>query len=161
VLTDLWWYAQSFELPEISTSPPRVNGRSGAMINLAADNMEYGEISVTAILDKEFRVYTELYEFFIKRLNVNSGNFIKYGQFDLWVEVLGGEGTVIKRFDFYKCRLTNFGGVEYDSTTPEDDHQYISLGFVYDYFDYDRTFKDINDTDKNLEPFTIHTRLEV
>jgi hypothetical protein len=78
LLTDVWWFAQGFTLPAISMSPPRVNTRSGAMVNLAADTTEYGELGIDAILDKDWKTYTELYEFFIDRLHVESAQFIKY-----------------------------------------------------------------------------------
>ena len=133
-------------------APPKVNGRAGAMVNLAADNADYGELSIEAILDKDWKVYTSLYEHFVNRLNVESGQFIKYGQIDIWVETYNGEGKKTSRFDFYNCRLTSFGAVDFMTTTPEDELNFLTLNFVFDYFDYNNTFRIKKTTDLKLDP---------
>jgi hypothetical protein len=153
-LKDTWWAAQSFTLPAITMAPPRVNSRSGAMINLAPDTTEYGELMIDAIIDKEWKVYKSLYEFFVDRLNVESGQFIKFGQIDIWVETYNGEGKKTSRFDFYNCRLTNFGEVDFNTTNADDEHNYLTLGFTFDYFDFNNTFRIKQSTDLSLDPLS-------
>jgi hypothetical protein len=85
-------------------------------------------------------------------LNVESAQFIKYGQFDLWVETYDGEGKKTSRFDFYNCRLTSFGEVSFITTSPDDELNYLSLNFTFDYFDYNNTFRTKKTTDLKLDP---------
>ncbi len=139
-LKETWWFAQTFSLPGLSMSPPQVNNRSGAMVNLAPDVVDYGELSMDVLLDKEWKVYDSLYAYFIKRLNVETGTFEKYKQFDLWVEFHNGEGTKTKKFWFYKCRMTNFGDLTLDTQDPEDTLNTFTMSFVFDYFDFENYF---------------------
>jgi len=133
----LWWNAQSFTIPPITMSPPEINTRSGSTVVLASDTVDYGEVTITAILDKEWKVYDELYQYFIKRLNVEKGTFEKEKTYDLWIELYDGKGNKIKRFDFYRCRISNFGAMEFNTTDQEDTLKSLDLTFTFDYFDYD------------------------
>lgn len=140
-LGKLWWNAQDFQLPALTLSPPQVNNRSGAMINLAADTVDYGDLVVDLILDREWKVYDEVYQHFVKRLNVETGEFVNYGQFDLWLEVFNGKGESVKKFWFYNCRLTSFGDMTFSTQDTEDTLNILNMTFVFDYFDYDSNFR--------------------
>ena len=142
-MKEMWWNAQTFSLPEITLAPPQVNNRSGALINLGSDTVTYGELSIQVILDKEWKVYDSLYAHFVKRLNVESGVFAKEGTFDLWVQMFDGKGKAVKKFDFFRARLTSFGQIEFDSTDSEDTNNVLEMSFVFDYFDYDNIFDKI------------------
>lgn len=137
----LWWNATSFQLPSIALTPPKVNTRSGAPVNLASDTVDYEDLSIDLILDKQWVVYDELYKHFVKRLNVETGKFINYGQFDLWIQILDGEGNLVKKFWFYNCRLTNFGDVNFSTQDAEDEHTVLNMMFTFDYLDYDDNFR--------------------
>ena len=142
-MKDMWWNAQTFLLPEITLAPPQINNRSGAMINLGSDTVTYGELSIRILLDKEWRVYDSLYSHFIKRLNVEDGTFVKEGTFDLWVQMFDGKGKPVKKFDFFKARLTSFGQIDFDSSDPEDTQNVLEISFVFDYMNYDNIFDKI------------------
>ena len=136
-LDNIWWNATTFEIPGLTLAPPKINGRAGATINVAADVAEYEDISISLLLDKEWKVYDELYQYFINRLNVETGQFLKDGRFDLWLEVFDGEGKSVRKFWFYNCRVTLFGELSLDTQDSEDGNHILSMVFLYDYFDYD------------------------
>lgn len=137
----MWFNAQTFQLPSITLSPPQVNSRSGALINLASDTADYGDLTVDLILDKEWVVYDNVYNHFVKRLNVETGNFEPFAQFDLWIEIFNGEGNSVKKFWFYNCRLTSFGDMNFSVQDTEDELNLLNMTFVFDYMDYDNTFR--------------------
>ena len=139
-LENTWWNCQTFEIPTISFEGPQLNTRSGALIKMASDTVTYDDLSIDLILDKEFKTYDEIYAHFLKRLNVETGQFLKYDQFDLWFQLFDGAGKIIKKFWFYNCRLTSFGGASYNTTTDEDENPTLTMTFTYDYFEYDNTF---------------------
>ena len=139
-MKDIWWNAQTFQLPAINMTPPKVNTRSGAFVNLASDTVDYDDLTIDIILDKEWKIYDELYAHFLKRLNVETGEFLKEGTFDLWIEFFDGTGKSIKKFWFYRCRLLSFGDMQVTTQTSEDEHNYLSMTFTYDYMDYDNNF---------------------
>ena len=136
-LEGIWWNCTTIEIPGIQLSPPKINGRAGATVNLASDTAEYSDISVTILLDREWKVFDELYQYFINRLNVETGQFKKDGRFDLWIEVYNGEGNKVKKFWFYNCRVTLFGELALDTQDSEDGNHVVTLAFLYDYFDYE------------------------
>lgn len=139
-MPNIWWNAQAFSLPDITLSPPQINNRSGALVNLGPDTVDYGELNVELILDKEWVVYDEVYAYFLDRLNVETGEFIKEGTFELWIQMYDGKGKPIKKFNFYKCRLTSIGGLDFNSSDTEDTLNVLNLSFVFDYLDYDNQF---------------------
>ena len=140
-MPDIWWNAQTFTVPSIVLAPPQINNRSGALVNLGSDTTNYEELNITLILDKEWKIYDELYAHFIKRLNVETGEFIKEGTFDLWIQFFDGEGNMIKRFDFFRCRLVSFGGLDVTTQDTEDTLNTLELSFVFDYMDYSNMFR--------------------
>ena len=137
----LWWNAQTFQLPSITMQPPQINSRSGALINLASDTVDYEDLNIDLILDKEWKVYDELYKHFLKRLNVETGEFLKYDQIDLWIEIFNGAGESVKKFWFYNCRLTSFGDMTFDTQDSEDVLNVLNMTFSFDYLDYDSNFR--------------------
>ena len=139
-MKNLWWNAQTFQLPAITTTGIKINTRAGAMIGLASDTVEYDDLSIDLILDKEWKVYDELYAHFLKRLNVETGEFLKFDQFDLWVELFNGEGHSVKKFWFYNCRLQSFGDMLFNTQTSEDELNVLNMTFSFDYLEYDNTF---------------------
>lgn len=134
-LENMWWNAQTFSLPSISLEPPRHNTRAGAMVNLASDTVTFGDLSIEVILDKEWKVYDAIYQHFVQGLNVEHADFEKEDSFDIWLDFYNGAGEAVKRFWFYKCRITEFGGIDVSTTDPEDEHNTFNISFVFDYMD--------------------------
>ena len=139
-LKDVFWYVQRFPIPEIQMDGIRTNSRAGSRLYLPADTVTFGPLMLDVIVDKDMVVYDTLYAHFVKRLNIDTGSFDKSGYFDIWVQVNDGEGNAIRKFTFEKARLTNFGGLEFDSTDEGDSEQIIQLTFEYNTFDYDNCF---------------------
>jgi len=136
-LENLWWNVQNISLPTISLSPPQSNSRAGALVNMAADTCVYGELSVTVILDKEWKIFDELYNYFLEGLNVDNGKYASK-KFELWAEFTNSDNEVIKKFWFHSCRLTDFGGIVIDTTSQDDDLQFLTLTFQILYYTYEK-----------------------
>lgn len=140
-LPNVWVNSQTFSLPTISLSPPKMNSRSGALVALASDTVEYDDLTVDIILDKEWKVWNDLYKFFLNELNVEEGTFLKDQVFDTWIEFFDGSGKSVKKFMFYKCRLLSFGDINLSTMSGEDELNNLSLTFTFDYMeDMDITF---------------------
>ena len=61
-LGEFWLQAQSCSLPGLTFALPEVDGRAGARLKLAADNVEYGDLIIDAIIDKEWKAYDIIYD---------------------------------------------------------------------------------------------------
>ncbi len=138
-MKNLFFNAQTMNLPSIMCEPPQQNTRAGGVQLFASDTVHYDDLNITAILDKNWKVYDDLYEYFLEGLNVETGKFSHFKEFDLWADFYDGKGKVTKRFWFYGCRLTSFGGVELNTTDMETNN-IINLTFKFLYMDYDNNF---------------------
>ena len=137
----VWVNSQTFALPAITLSPPKVNTRSGALVNLASDTVDYDDLSIDVIMDKDWDVWNSLYAFFLDGLNVEEGTFLKEQPVDLWIEFFNGQGKSVKKFMFYKCRLLSFGDVALSTMDVEDELNTLNVSFTFDYMeDMDITF---------------------
>ena len=140
-LGKVWVNSQTFILPGLTLAPPQVNTRAGAVVGLAADTVDYDDLSVDVILDKDWSVWNTLYKYFLDGLNVEHGTFKKDKKFDLWIEFFDGSGKSQKKFNFYNCRLLSFGNIQTDIMDTEDTINTMNLTFLFDYMeDMDNTF---------------------
>jgi hypothetical protein len=137
-LKDFWWNVTSVVLPTISLAPPEINTRSGANIALAADTAVYSDLAVTLVIDKDWLAYDMIYSYFLEGLNVDTGKFSHFKDFDLWLEVLDGTGNVKKKFWFYSCRITDISGIIASPEDTEDTLQVLDVTFNVMYFKMDR-----------------------
>jgi hypothetical protein len=136
-LEDLWWNAQSFELPTITLTVPQNNTRAGALVSQGTDTVNYSDFSVQVILDKEWKVFDELYQYFVEGVNVETGKFAHNKKFELWVEFTNSNNEIYKKFFLHSCRLLDFGGIRVDTTSAEDDLQVLTLSFNILYYSYE------------------------
>jgi len=136
-LKDVWFNVNSMILPTISLAPPEMNTRAGANIHIAPDTAIYTDLSLEIILDKNWEVFDYVYSYFLQGLNVETGKFSHYKSFELWVEIVDGDGNPVKKFNFHSCRLSEFTGFETLPNSPEDEHQTMSLVFNVMYYSVD------------------------
>ncbi len=138
-LTDVWFNAQSLIIPSMSFSPPKIGGRAGAIVNLAPDTVTYTDLVIDVILDKEWKVYDEIYEFFIESLNVEQGTFAPK-KMDIWTDIKDGKGDVVKKFWFYNCRITDISEINVSLLDAGDELNVMTLSLTFDYMDYNNSF---------------------
>jgi hypothetical protein len=142
-LPDVFFNAQSFTLPALTFNPPNIGGRAGAVVKLPSDTVTYDELTIAVILDKNWKVYTDIYTHFVKHLNVEDTTFSD-GKFDIWLDVRDGKGHIIKKFWFYDARILTIDGVDFDSTDDSDTPIVINITFTFNYMDFDNTFKKLS-----------------
>ena len=152
-IPDFWWNCTSVVLPTISLSPPELNTRAGAMVNLAADTATYTDVIFSVVVDKDWLAYDMIYSYFLEGLDVETGKFSHYKKFDIWLEVLDGEGKVKKKFWFYDCRLTDFSGLIASPDDSEDTIQTMDVTFNVMYYKIDNPLY-IGKTEGPLEKYT-------
>jgi len=133
-LRDIWFNVNSIVLPTISLMPPEMNSRAGANVHIAPDTAQYTDLALELIIDKNWEVFDEVYSYFLQGLNVDNGKFSHYKKFELWVEIVDGEGNVMKKFNFHSCRLSEFTGFEVLPNDGEDALQTMSLTFNVMYY---------------------------
>ena len=133
---ELWWNVNAIEIPTISMDVAKFNTRPGAMSGIAPDTCTFSELSVELTLDKNWKTYDELYNFFLEGLNVENAKFSHDKKFELWCEFVDGQGNIKKKFWFHSCRLMDFGGIVATPNDAEDSHQVITITFAILYYDH-------------------------
>jgi len=133
-LKDVWFNVNNMILPTISLTPPELNTRAGANVAIAADTAIYTDLSFEIIIDKDWEVFDYVYSYFLQGLNVESGKFSHSKKFELWAEIVDGEGKVKKKFNFHSCRLLEFTGFEMAPNSAEDEHHTMTITFNVMYY---------------------------
>ena len=137
-LPDTWWNVMSFEMPTISLDTPKFNSRPGATSAIAADTCTYTDFGVELILDKDWKIYDELYQYFLEGLNVENAKFSHQKKFELWIAFYDGKGKEVKKFWIHSARLLEFGGILATPNDAEDTQQTLALSFSILYFQPDK-----------------------
>ena len=65
-LKDVWWNVSNIDLPMISLSSPEMSNRAGSAYKGAADTCSYSDLTVTFIMDKDWKTFDEVYSFFLE-----------------------------------------------------------------------------------------------
>jgi len=139
-LGDFWMNAVQCSIPGISFSPPEIDGRTGRMLTLPADNVVFSDLVITVLLDKEWEVYDTIFETFVDMVNIEDGTF-QQKKFDMWLQVLDGTGKPIKKFWFYGARLMDVGEFDMDIRDNEDSNIEVILTFRFDTMDFNNISK--------------------
>ena len=134
-LGNFWLNAVSCSIPGISFSPPEVDGRSGKLITLAADNVVHSDLVITVLLDKDWEMYDIIYNTFFDMVDVEQGTF-KQKKFDMWMQIKDSKGNNLKKFEFYGTRLIDVGEFDVDVRDQEDTNIEIILTFRFEYFKF-------------------------
>jgi len=137
-LPELWWNVHSVEIPTISMDTPRANSRAGATATMAADTCNFTELSIELSIDKDWKVYKEVYDYFLEGLNVENAKFSHFKKFELWLEFVNGKGETQQKFWFHSCRLMDFGGIVVAPNDAEDSTQTLTMTFSVLYYDHDQ-----------------------
>jgi hypothetical protein len=137
-LGDFWLNAVQCSIPGISFSPAEIDGRNGRVFTLPADTVEFSDLVITVLLDKEWEMYDTIFELFVDMINVEEGTF-KQKKFDMGMDINKSKGTFIKKFWFYGARLIDVGEFDLDVRDSEDSNIEILLTFRFDYMEYNKT----------------------
>lgn len=136
VLDNTFYLAQSFNIPGLSFSNPQMGSRGGARGRLAADSVEFSILNLDIIIDREWKVYDELFENFLETININTGNFSNNKVFDVWVEIYDNlDKKPIKKFWFRNCRVQSIGDIEMDVRDEDDSNISVLVSLEFDFME--------------------------
>ena len=142
-MPNLWWNVHSVEIPTITMDPPKANSRAGTQASMAPDSCSFTELSVELSIDKDWKTYRDVYDYFLEGLNVENAKFSHYKKFELWLEFVDGKGHAQQKFWFHSCRLMDFGGIVVAPNDAEDSVQTLTITFSVMYYSHNRTEPDI------------------
>jgi hypothetical protein len=132
------FYLQAINIPGINFSHPEIGGRSGTKIILNADNVQFGDLSFSALVDQDFLLYDELMSITKEQLNYLTGQF-KQKTFEFWISVTDGNGNDVIKWTFNNVKIESIGDLQYDYSSDETNFL-IDVSMKFDTFTY-KNFK--------------------
>ena len=128
------FYLQSINIPGISFSHPEIGGRWSTKIIMNADNITFGDLSFTVIVDEDFLVYDELMSVASSQLDRSTGEFTSK-TFEFWIAVTNGKGEDVIKWTFENAKIESIGDLQYDYSSDETSFT-LDVTLKFDNFSY-------------------------
>jgi len=129
---NLEYFAQAVTHPGASVPPTELPVRRVASIPLAGDKINYGELSVSMILDEDLVAYKEMQSWLERTVNagqVSSRQALQSNQLptysDITVSILTSHNNENVKIRYNDCIPTNIGSIELSATT--NDVSYLTF----------------------------------
>jgi len=124
------FYATEVSLPGVSTNVIETSGRAGAAINMSPTDMIFNPLSVTVLLDEDYKVWQDIMNSI--HIDVETGTFEnKY--FNFWIEVFNDMGKSVMKIEYYSCTIESISDLEL-TTNDDTTEQTFTLDIKYDWF---------------------------
>jgi len=119
-------------IPGLQLSHFETGSRRGAKLHIHGDTVNYNDLSVTILVDEEFRSYLEFYDKFMQGFNPEDGTYFT-DDFNCYVQINDNQGDPLFRVDYFNCKLASTDDITLDS---QNDQEYITftVNFAYDYY---------------------------
>ena len=128
------FFLQSINIPGINYSHPEIGGRWGTKIVMNADNVDFGQLSFTILLDEAFEVYDEIMTLAKSQLDNDTGELTQKS-FEFWITVTDGKGSEVIKWTFQNAKIESIGDLQYDYTS-DDTNFTLDMSLKFDNFDY-------------------------
>lgn len=134
---NLEFFAQSVIHPDLSVAPSVASFR-GTNAQLPGDKLEYGSLSIDAIMDENMNVYKEMHSWLTANVenNYKAPSKFKYededmSTYDITVMILSSHNNTIDKIRYKAAFPTSIGSVTFQSTA--DAVQYITFPITFAY----------------------------
>ena len=135
-LQNTLYLAQSINIPGLSFNNPTIGSRGGALARLSSDTVEFSTLNLDIIIDKDWKVYDEIFNTFLETINIKENKFSNNITFDIWVEIYDELSKKTRqKFWFRNCRLQSIGDIEMDIRDSEDTNISCLLTLEFDYME--------------------------
>lgn len=124
------FYATEVILPGVSTNVLEMSGRAGAAINYSPANMTYNPLTVTVLLDEDYKVWQDIMD--SVHIDVETGTF-KNQYFDFWIETYNDMGKKIMKIEYHSCTIESISDLTLGSNDDETE-QTFTIDIKYDWF---------------------------
>ena len=128
------FYLQNINIPGINFSHPEIGGRTGTKIIMNADNVQFGDLSFSVLVDQDFLLYDELMSIANNQLNYISGQ-LSPKTFEFWISVTDGKGDDVIKWTFNNVKIESIGDLQYDYSSDETSFL-MDVSMKFDTFTY-------------------------
>lgn len=134
---NLEFFAQTVQHPDLSVGPARVPFR-GTDAYMPGDKLEYGTLTIEAIMDENMNVYKEMHTWLEKtvtekyktadKIKLNDQDLSTY---DISLSVLSSKNNTTNTIRYKSAFPINLGSVNFQSTV--NDVNYITFPITFQY----------------------------
>ena len=133
-LKNVDFHVQNYNLPGITFAQPKIEGRGGFQLNLAPDNVSFMPLVMDIIVDRELKVYDEIYELFVNMVDIKNGTFSQK-EFNSSLVMYNGKGKKLKKFTFFNCQIESIGDLSFNATDDDDAILLLNISLTFDYLE--------------------------
>lgn len=128
------FFITDVNLPGFNLNTPETFNR-GVKVNIMPDTITFNDLSITAIVDEDFKIYRELTDLVFQYINPETGSTTgtTFPEFDFWIEINNSKGNKIFKIEYYNCKIVSLGDLNLD-TKDEGIHYTLPIEIRYDYF---------------------------
>jgi len=137
---NLEFFAQTVTHPDLSSNPSSIPFR-GRNPWAPGDSLDYGTLTIEAIMDEKMNIYKEMHDWLIKtvtdpyktadKITVNDQDITSY---DISLMVLSSHNNTTNTIKYKNSFPISIGSVSFQSTT--DAVQYITFPITFRYSDF-------------------------
>lgn len=112
-------YVQAITLPGLSTNPVPASNK-GLALKLEGDGYIVDPITITLIVDEDFKLPKRIYNTFKDVVHPNNGTFAPNLNFECAIEITNNSGIPIFAMELHHCALQNVSPITLLSNTEDD-----------------------------------------
>jgi hypothetical protein len=138
------YFGQTVMLPGVSTSPVDVE-TPFATTWRHGDKLQYEQLSITAIIDEDLRVWEETFNWLIALTKPTEfPEYIKYNKrdnpayYDAVLTINTNANNPNLRFVFHDCHPISLGAIQFNVSDSAENTLTTDITFRYDYFQISR-----------------------
>src|SRR5574344_474085 len=128
------FFLTDLNLPGFNLTAPEAYNR-GMKINMMPDSISFNDLSITAIVDEDFKLYEEITDIVFQYINPETGTMsgTTFPEFDFWIEINNAKGNKLLKIEYYNCKIVGLGDLGFD-TKDEGNIIMMPIEIRYDYF---------------------------
>lgn len=137
---NLEFFVQSVSHPNADVNPVEVGYSRINTISVPGDKIQFGDLSLTIILDEDMSSYQELYSWLERLIETEqtsaSERFTKIPTYaDMTLHILSSHNNTTKKIRYKDCVPTGLGQIEFQSTT--GDLQFVTFTATFRFTEFE------------------------
>lgn len=138
---NLEFFCQSVVHPGVQIGTPELSWRNVSPIPLGGDKFIFGELDVTVIIDEDMRVYSEIFDWLNRIVQLNNVSAVERQNTeittaaDITLLVLSSNNNVTRKIRYIDAVPTGIGNIEFQATTTGTEYLTVPISFRYSYFE--------------------------
>ena len=138
---NLEFFAQAVMHPEMMLSPAEMPFRKIARVAIAGGTIDYGELSITVILDEDMNAYTEMHDWMRGLVDNNLKGPLDRDDLtvpttcDITLSILNSHNNVVKQVRYLEAVPSVLGSVSFESTSAGVEFLTCQMSFRFSIFE--------------------------